>query len=90
MLDRALDHTDAPAGRADQLALPVDMTAQHTTLADDVLVAAAFLAAHADGLVNPVAEASFRARSGRLFAHYRDLARMEAQSELARAEAGDR
>lgn len=89
MLDRALDRT---AGRPAPQLRPVPGLPQPGSLADDVMVAAAFLDAHADELAGltgdtPVtasergsyaAAATFRARSVRLFAHARDLARTEA------------
>lgn len=90
MLDRALalagDRSPAPQLR------PATSLPDPLSLADDVMVAAAFLDERADELAglagdtpvtagerhNYAAGANFRARSLRLFAHARDLARAEA------------
>lgn len=88
MLDRALDQQPS-ASTPPQVAAP--SLPEPGSLADDVMVAAAFLQGEADRFAalvgdtpvtpgdrsNLAAAAAFRRRSERLFAHARDLARAE-------------
>lgn len=93
MLDRAIAHsTAAPDHLVGSPLLPAP-----ESLADDIMVAAAFLQTEADRLaqlagITPAtpgerhslaAAATFQARADRLFAHARDLARAEAAPATA-------